>query len=160
MSGDWRTFQLRMNKRADQVLHGTAHVVRSVAFEAARQVILRTPVDTGRARSNWIMTLRQPANFSITPYAPGHHLGVQERANAAGAIGAAERVLVQHHPGDPIWITNNLLYIGELNRGKSKQAGSYFVQMGVVAGVLEANRLAGSMFTVGVRGGGYSGRIA
>jgi hypothetical protein len=113
-----------------QVAEGADVVVRKVALAADQVIVMATPVDEGRARSNWIAALDAAAVGTVEPYAEG-------AAAANGAIEQAARVIADYD-GDvhsEIHLTNNLPYIGELNDGSSAQAPAGFVEKGVTAAV-------------------------
>ena len=100
--------------------------------------MLSTPVDTGRARSNWLPSLGGSRQGAIPPYAPlpqgrdPQKFG--EQANAQAAINAARLTVGQRtKPDQDIYLTNNLHYINDLNNGNSVQAPAGFVQMAVEA---------------------------
>ena len=60
-----------------------------LAKDIAYGVINLTPVDTGRARSNWIAKIGSPASHTRKPFVPGIHLGRTERANLGASYAAA-----------------------------------------------------------------------
>lgn len=132
---DLGSFNVRMQKRADALVAATNALVKRVALTADQTVVLATPVDTGRARSNWITTINSPNSGTIDPYSPGDKLGIGETANAQAAIDQARTVINTRQPGQSVHITNNLEYIGELNNGSSKQAPANFVGKAVVAAI-------------------------
>jgi hypothetical protein len=117
------------------VEEGANLIKRKVALVVDREVVLETPVDTGRARSNWIASIAAPILSDHEPYAPGAKLGKSERANAAAAMEQAQLVISAVKSGDDIYISNNVHYIGLLNEGSSAQAPSGFVQSAVLRGV-------------------------
>lgn len=134
---------LKMQKVAEaieqDVMDFTADVVKSIALEVA----IRTPVDTGAARSNWRTRLGSPTVLTYKPYRPylsrlrggtGGTMG--EGANPRGVYEqAAAAVSRRVNPEQPVYITNNLPYIGRLNTGYSRMAPSGFVPAGVSAGL-------------------------
>lgn len=124
-----------MTVRADKIGRNVSTVVRKVALAVDQAVVLATPVDTGRARSNWRVSLGSPPTGVIEPYAPGAKLGIGENANAAAAIAQAAGQVAQRREGQDIWISNNVPYIGLLNEGSSRQAPASFVEQAVAAGV-------------------------
>jgi hypothetical protein len=124
-----------MQARAKRIDMAIDNLVKKVALTADQTVVLATPVDTGRARSNWITTINSPNSGTIDPYSPGDKLGIGETANAQAAMDQAKAVVATRMRGQSIHITNNLEYIGELNRGTSKQAPSNFVGKAVLAAV-------------------------
>jgi hypothetical protein len=111
-------------------------LVRRVALSADAQVVLSTPVDEGRARSNWQVQLNAPAGGTREAYSPGKD-GSTSGPNAQAAIDQVKAVIAAAKPGDEIHITNNLPYIGRLNEGWSAQAPANFVEEAVHAGVAQ-----------------------
>ena len=109
-----------------------------IALGIHRDVILATPVDTGKARSNWQLTVGAPAMEELEPYAPGHRMGRGERANAQAAIAQGQAKLARlPGPGESIFITNNVDYINLLNETThSMQAPPGFVDMAVLSGLI------------------------
>ncbi|MCY1553030.1 hypothetical protein D9M68_894720 [compost metagenome] len=93
----------------------------------------KTPVDTSNALSNWQLTLDSPATDEIKPYFPGH-MGSTQRASAAQTVNEARSRLGAKKPGQPIYITNNVPYIEQLNNGSSKQAPAGFVERSILIG--------------------------
>lgn len=137
-------FIVNINKRAKDVKEGTNKLMRRIALAVDQTVVLETPVDTGRARSNWVVSTGSAFNAEIEPYAPlpqrtdASKKG--ERANAAGAIEQGQRALGAHDNGQTIFISNNLDYIGDLNRGHSAQAPPEFVQKATQAALAEIRK--------------------
>jgi hypothetical protein len=116
-----REFNRRIRRIAGGVPENTERLLRMAAFAAHQGVVLATPVDTGRARSNWTVTNGAPArsetdNVSRSPQ---------------GTIDRGREVIGQHQPGEVLYITNNVPYIGRLNEGWSAQAPANFVQAAV-----------------------------
>jgi hypothetical protein len=128
-------FARRIRAIGKQVETGANRVKRQVALVADRELVLETPVDTGRARSNWIVSLQAPVLSEREPYAPGQKLGRGERANAQAAIDQGAGRIVVAAPGQTIFISNNVRYIGRLNDGWSAQAPAGFVQGAVMRAV-------------------------
>lgn len=91
-------------------------------FEAYRRVVLRTPVDTGRARGNWDVSVNEPSStFDWEKY---------DKTGSSSITQAAK--FVQSVTLDDIsYIVNNLPYIGALERGHSKQAPEGMVALTV-----------------------------
>lgn len=120
----------------------TAKVVKRLTLEAHANLVAApseggTPVDTGWARANWVPTIGAPAADTV---------GTQEQA-AAGNVnaGAAEaglaRVVTQYRlEQGPVFLTNNVPYIGFLNEGSSRQAPKGFVQLAIAKAVRTVNR--------------------
>ena len=109
----------------DMSLKKVDDFTRLVALEVFRRIILKTPVDTGRARSNWLCTIAAPAEAM----AQGEDW-FQGMADAGGydksgrvAIEEAANQAMEWKPGEvAIFLTNNLPYIQRLENGWSGQA--------------------------------------
>lgn len=86
--------------------------VRRIAIELFSRVILKTPVDTGRARANW-----QIAIGSI----PDGVLELDDKSGTA-TISKGSAVVAGVQGGDVIYIVSNLPYINRLEDGWSQQA--------------------------------------
>lgn len=88
---------------------------RKLAFGIFGGLTFSTPVDTGRARGSWRMTLNE-IDSSVEPEGQGSY--------SPSFSGMPEMKDV----GNVIYITNNLPYIVPLNEGHSQQAGKFFVE--------------------------------
>jgi hypothetical protein len=135
MTNDLGWFRRRMAILARRVDAGTERLIRRVALVADQALVFSTPVDTGRARSNWIVSIDQPASATVGPYSPGQGLGVGETANAQAALNQAAAQIDRFRLGAnrSIFISNNLPYIERLNDGHSAQAPAGFVESAVQA---------------------------
>ena len=127
------------------VMDFTADVVKSIALEVA----MRTPIDTGTARSNWRTRLGSPYSVVFRAYRPypsryrgGQGGSMGETGNARPVYDQAAAALSRRKdPQSPVYITNNLPYIGRLDGGYSRMAPAGFVRAGVQAGLsLALNR--------------------
>ena len=123
-------FSRRMRIRSEKVVENVDKLVRKVALVADQAIVSATPVDTGRAKSNWIAQLNSPATQTISAYSPGE-LGATTAQNEQAAIDQASSVISGYNYGDEIHITNNLPYIQRLNDGYSGQAPTNFVETAV-----------------------------
>lgn len=151
---DLATFMDRLNAASSNYI---GRFASDVAVQAALAVIedltLTTPVDTGTAVSNWQVTLESPSEAVLPAFAPspkGHKVkGVWVHKidplvtlgnNAPSVIEAAKLQLQSKQPGQPIYITNNLEYIQELNQGSSDQSPAGFVERAeIIAEQIAAN---------------------
>lgn len=97
-------------------------VVRKVALDLGSQMIDRSPVDTGRFKSNWMTEIGVNTGATTTA---ADKSGSASKAMLASAIAGWE-------PGKAIWITNNLPYAYRLEyKGWSKQAPGGMVRLAV-----------------------------
>lgn len=132
MANSLQDFGRRMRLRGQSVADEADQLTRKVALAALSTVTTETPVDTGRARSNWLVALDSPRRDVIESY------GKDGSAEAATASGSA--VISGYRNGQAIYITNNLPYIGRLNDGWSAQAPAGFVETAVAAAVREVGQ--------------------
>jgi len=93
---------------------------KKVSFEAFSRIVQKTPVDTGRARGNWQITIGVPAenireDFSSALDALGTAQNDAAIERALGALGDLKAFQV-------VYISNNVAYITFLEEGSSKQA--------------------------------------
>lgn len=118
MARPFRELPQIMRKREREFLLGVNRVSRDAAAAAGDSAVTHTRVDTGLARSNWSATIGVPATTIRPPYAPGAKLGIGEQGNRLGAITQHRAVLAGWNAlKGPMFITNNLPYIGFLNFG-------------------------------------------
>lgn len=98
----------------------TQEVLRKISIKVMQAIVLATPVDTGRARGNWFVSLGKPTT--------------KTRKNAkdktGGAIIAENTGIITSAPEETtdIHISNNLPYIVPLNEGHSAQAPAGYVE--------------------------------
>lgn len=57
MANDLNGFAKRMKQISKSIEEESSKVVRTASFAALSEVVLRTPVNTGRARGNWLVGL-------------------------------------------------------------------------------------------------------
>lgn len=103
-------------------------VVRQIAVDALRRVVLRTPVDTGRARSSWDLTV-DTYSTRVAPETglpPGEHggQGVSFDPMAHNAAGIAAI-----NGRQKVYVVSNVEYIEALENGHSKQAPAGMVRV-------------------------------
>ena len=122
-----------MSTVIDQLKQFIEEVKEEIGVEVTRQLIDRTPVDTGWAQSNWIGTLDRP--FQTTA-------GTRKEAEAGRLDTRTAFEGIQsfrrNRIGQRIWITNNVPYIVLLNQGSSRQAPPMFVETAIANGIRRA----------------------
>lgn len=100
-------------------------IMQKVAMQVLTGVVLKTPVDTGRARGGWQLDI-------------GDYSGTPERLDPTGAavFADAARKLGALKFGERVVIGNNVHYITYLEEGSSKQApqGMVAITLAEVAG--------------------------
>ena len=103
----------KLAKKAGASLETTA---RKATFEVFRNVVLRSPVDTGRFRANWNVSYGT-ANVSTT-------------TSTAASRGDSEAAKALTLPvGGVTWLSNGLSYAEELEMGSSRQAPQGMVRL-------------------------------
>lgn len=130
-------FGKEMKKIADGIQDNADRIVRKCALAVDAALVIATPVDTGRARSNWQVSLDTPVTGTVEPYSPGND-GSTSGPNAQAAIAQGKATIGSYKGGganNSINITNNLPYIGRLNEGYSAQAPAGFVEKAVMVGI-------------------------
>lgn len=88
--------------------------VRVIAMAMLNEIVLRSPVDTGRFRGNNIVSVGAPVYTSSANVDPTGSETIQQGV----------RVMTGLEPYTQVFIQNNLVYSVELERGHSKQAPS------------------------------------
>jgi len=131
---DLKRFGKRIDKLSNEMIIKIEKVQRAVALVVVSDLILNTPVDEGRARSNWQASLGKPEKGKVDAFNEGKKLGIGEISNATAAIDEANRIIAGHLPSQDIYITNNLKYIGLLNDGSSEQQPALFVERAIKVG--------------------------
>jgi len=128
---DLNGFSRRMRLVARRVEVNSDRLVRKTALAIDQAVVLGTPVDTGRARSNWLVEVGSARSDTIEPYAPGSGRSTESR-NTEAALDQGRSAVARYQNGQEIHITNNLPYISKLNDGSSAQAPENFVETAIV----------------------------
>jgi hypothetical protein len=110
-----------VEKQLDDV---TIETLQKVVLAADSTIVLATPVDTGRARGNWLPSIGTPREEALL-----------DKFDPSGqnAIAEAVALVSSVKPGDTVYISNNLEYIQALNEGHSQQAPAGFVEKAVQA---------------------------
>jgi len=113
-SGDIKKWSEMTEKR-------TLIVFKKIAFDVSRAVIIRTPVDTGRARANWLPSINK---FSDS-------VSDDRDKSGSSAISAAQAEASRVDIGDKFTLANNLPYIQKLENGSSDQAPAGMLSISV-----------------------------
>lgn len=119
---DPRVFSRRIKAIADGIPRNTSVAASEAALRILSVVIPATPVDTGRARGNWQVSVGAP----ITRELPNKF-----DKTGQTTLAEARSTLQFKQPGATIYITNNLNYIQRLNEGYSAQAPAGFVEQAI-----------------------------
>ena len=119
---DLEKFSAKTERRIDKV-------IRWVGLELLRRIIMRSPVDTGRFRGNWHVTLNDAPREATLVIDPIGSTTIEE----------GDRVISGFDLGDSIFIVNNLAYAEALERGHSQQApaGMVAITLSEFHGIVE-----------------------
>lgn len=93
--------------------------MRALTLNVLKDLIIGTPVKTGLARGNWQVTSMKPAEEPVSTLDPDGSATL-----AKGSSGISEN----NFNTGPLWISNNLPYIADLEDGNSKQAPNGWVE--------------------------------
>lgn len=115
-------FNRQLDQYAKQLLpRQISDFHRKIVLEALRRIVQKTPVDTGRAKGNWQVTINSPASGQLNTIDKS---GGRTIAQAMAAIS-------DFPPFSVVYITNNIDYIEFLEEGSSKQAPAGMVGLTV-----------------------------
>lgn len=106
-----------------KVTKATEQAIRKTTLDLVGNLTAQTPVDTGTARRNWITTVSQPSNEIKEGGSSTEAGALSETLSEVSAALSGYNLFTS----GPIWISNNLPYIGRLNDGTSQQAPAGFV---------------------------------
>ena len=126
------SFSLDITKFVEKAGDRADLVVRKVALDLFSKVVLKTPVDTGRARGHWTAGVN---------HAPAGLTGRLDKSGA-GAIAGIAATVSTARAGDSIYLANNLPYIVRLEYGHSKQAPAGMVRTTIDEFQAAVNRAA------------------
>jgi hypothetical protein len=118
-----RSFELNLEKALEGFEGSASDLKRHVALDLLTRVVERTPVDTGRARANWQVSINGPTTAPIR-YTRASHIAAErnERSVYNQTVEQGSEVIETVQEGESIWLTNNLPYIEVLEQGDhSKQ---------------------------------------
>jgi len=93
-------------------------VQKKLALQFLRGVVMKTPVDTGRARGGWTTTINKPSLDLVEAVRDAPEVF----AEAAAVLGDLEAYRI-------VWIANNVEYLVWLEEGTSKQAPAGMVSV-------------------------------
>lgn len=136
ISRDFGEFSRRLAIRATQVTDNAELAIRRAAVAADTAIVMSTPVDTGRARGNWNVSVGQ---IDSTVKEEGF-------PSPQDALSAGQTTIGQWRLGSGvIFIANSLPYIQRLEDGYSAQAPNGMIEFGMKAAIqqLGGERLLG-----------------
>jgi hypothetical protein len=133
--GDLFDFGRKIRITAHRVQSGADEATVQVATNVVTELAESTPVDTGRAISNWQASVGPRAVSYRTAAVPGKK-GSTQQASVSEAIARMVSAISGYRAGKEksIHISNGAPYIGKLNRGSSTQAPAGFVEKAIQRG--------------------------
>lgn len=132
-----------MSKIGDVLVHNASKTIRKAAMAATEEVVMRTPVATGRARISWKMSFGKP-RASVTQGPGTAKVDTNRQVASAKALMDASNKIKNWKIGrGNINIANAVSYIGELDEGTSKQARAGMTMFAIAAAraILRKGRL-------------------
>lgn len=127
-----RQFSKKVRALAEEFHSNAARLPARTALTFVSVVAYATPIDTGKAQGNWQVGIGKPLLRQVHNPA---------RFGAAHAVLIADHKLFNYKGNATIHVTNNLPYIGALDRGHSKQAPKGFIDMAYDATLREINKI-------------------
>lgn len=101
------TFAVQVSQFRGKTEEQMRQLVRYLCLEISRRVIMRTPVDTGRARGSWV------SGFGAVPSGQG---GIDK--GGSSTLGAVSGVVAGYVLGKTFYLVSNLPYINVLEYGR------------------------------------------
>lgn len=126
-------FEDDINKFQRKTADKMDKIVRKVSLEILKSVVFKSPVDTGRFRSNWQVSIGSVPSGTVG-YQGTETIG--ERAGSKGpvyeaTVAKSKGTADSAKAGDVIYIANNLPYAVRLEEGYSGQAPAGMVTLTV-----------------------------
>lgn len=129
MGGSSQAWSLEIDREWAKIEGELRDVIIYIGVEALDRIKRKTPVDTGHAQNNWIVTIGGPDTTDKTSAAP---IG---GATSPDVFASANAAILASYPDDGtfpvIYLQNNLPYILALEYGHSAQAPAGMVAMTV-----------------------------
>jgi len=138
-------FSLRIKKFVNQVKADRDTVIKKIALDCFSKIIMRSPVDTGRFRGNWQVSIGEmPAgtilieseNKKIASAEDDEATEEKERSvydkDGTITVGKAQAEILGLKAGDVIFLVNNLPYAWQLENGHSRQSPNGMVELTVI----------------------------
>ena len=133
-SRSFSQFRRRIALRAKQFGEGVETKMRRAAIKADQTLVFRTPFDTGRAKSNWLVSLDSPVLEEL----PVNEVGNKEAAERIALDQGLNTIGQFKSPrNSAIFISNSVPYIEKLDNGSSAQAPEGFSQLAIQAAQTE-----------------------
>lgn len=117
-----RSFEVALNRFVKETVpEKHSQLVRAVSLQVLNGVVLKSPVDTGRMRGNWIVSVNAESRATSANTDKSGQETINSGLAVIGGAPAFARIVVQ----------NNLPYAGRLEDGHSRQAPQGMVRLTV-----------------------------
>jgi len=126
MESNLAQFNKEVTQFANSIPGKVTVMQKRIVLQALRRLVEKTPVDTGRARGNWQVTISSPAEGQVSgdwpktagpPKTERPPLRSEDRATIQKGMAA----LTGLPKFQVVWISNNVDYIEFLEHGSSTQ---------------------------------------
>lgn len=121
-------FADRVQRAAVKIREESLNLTKGTSQQILYRVVLTTPIKTGKAKSNWRVSHRNPTRAVIESY------GKEVAADMAIMTGLG--VIARTQPSQTVVIANNVPYILDLNNGSSSQAPAGFIEDAIMTAQL------------------------
>lgn len=115
-------FALDIQRFVDKAKGNVDLVVRKVSLDLFFRVIEKSPVDTGRFKSNWQVSINSIPQGTLATF----------DKSGASSLARVRAASVGFAAGQIIYLVNNLEYARALEYGHSKQAPAGMVRLSVM----------------------------
>lgn len=119
-------FGVQVKAWTDKTEQDIHDVVKASIVDVCSLVILRTPVDTGRARANWQPAINTETDRSINwmgnDSSENHDLSAPTPSDGSDYSIARVKEIAEQAVGEYYVMTNPVLYADDLEYGSSNQA--------------------------------------
>lgn len=112
-------FELQISQFVEKAKGNLDLVVRKIALDMFRRVVMKSPVDTGRFKGNWQVAIG---------VMPAGVLSLDDKSGTATMARVTAATLALE-AGQVIYLVNNLEYARALEYGHSKQAPSGMIRV-------------------------------
>jgi hypothetical protein len=129
-------FADRMRGYGERIIGNTDKLTQRIAIAVDEELVDATPIDTGKAKSNWVASLNSPIIGEEDSYYPGKKRSTEEAVKAAAKQQA--RFVILRYKGNihsGIFIYNSAKHIRDLDRGTSNQAPRGFIKIATDKGL-------------------------
>jgi len=106
-------------------------VVRKVALDVFSRCIQKSPVDTGRFKSNWQVSIGSIPSGTIGVPQKGDNAAERSATSGNESLMRVTAAIPNYKAGQVIYLVNNLAYARALEYGHSKQAPNGMIRLTV-----------------------------